>query len=102
PLLRLVKEFDVELRALGAETKSIQTEIASWQRQEPPERRLIERSWENAWMYDARDRLRKEGLLVGYPDDRPLQPNRWSNYGLAVATHATFVHMNRILADDRK
>jgi hypothetical protein len=43
---------------------------------------------ENHWAYEALARLKKDGLLVGYPDGLFRGPRPASRYELAVAVHA--------------
>lgn len=49
------------------------------------------------WVYPAMERLRKQGMLVGWPYTHgPRNPTR---YEWAVAAHATFMHLKNILSD---
>ncbi len=51
---------------------------------------------ENHWAYEALGRLKKDGLLVGYPDGLFRGNRPASRYELAVAIHATYVHLKSI------
>jgi hypothetical protein len=51
---------------------------------------------ENHWAYEALARMKKEGLLVGYPDGLFRGNRPASRYELAVAIHATYAHLKGI------
>jgi hypothetical protein len=51
---------------------------------------------DNHWAYEALARLKKDGLLVGYPDGLFRGSRPASRYELAVAIHATYVHLKSI------
>jgi hypothetical protein len=51
---------------------------------------------DNHWAYEALARLKKDGLLVGYPDGLFRGNRPASRYELAVAIHATYVHLKSI------
>lgn len=45
---------------------------------------------ENHWAYEALDSLKREGILVGYPDGLFRGPRNATRYELAIAIHATY------------
>lgn len=47
----------------------------------------------NHWAYEALDRMKKEGLLVGYPDGLFRGGRPTSRYELAVAAHAVYAKL---------
>lgn len=51
---------------------------------------------ENHWAYEALARMKRDGLLVGYPDGLFRGGRPASRYELAVAIHATYVHLKNI------
>jgi len=51
---------------------------------------------DNHWAYEALARMKKDGLLVGYPDGLFRGNRPASRYELAVAVHATYVHLKSI------
>jgi len=51
---------------------------------------------DNHWAYEALARMKKDGLLVGYPDGLFRGNRPASRYELAVAVHATYVHLKGI------
>jgi len=51
---------------------------------------------DNHWAYEALARLKKDGLLVGYPDGLFRGNRPASRYELAVAIHAAYVHLKSI------
>jgi predicted porin len=51
---------------------------------------------DNHWAYEALARLKKDGLLVGYPDGLFRGNRPASRYELAVAIHATYTHLKSI------
>lgn len=51
---------------------------------------------DNHWAYEALARMKKDGLLVGYPDGLFRGNRPASRYELAVAVHATYVHLKNI------
>jgi hypothetical protein len=51
---------------------------------------------DNHWAYEALARLKKDGLLVGYPDGLFRGNRPASRYELAVAIHATYTHLKNI------
>jgi len=51
---------------------------------------------DNHWAYEALSRMKKDGLLVGYPDGLFRGNRPASRYELAVAVHATYVHLKSI------
>ncbi len=48
---------------------------------------------ENHWAYEALARLKKDGLLVGYPDGKYRGARPATRYELAVAVHAAYVSL---------
>ena len=51
---------------------------------------------DNHWAYDALKRMKSEGLLVGYPDGLFRGNRPATRYELAVAVHATYVHLRNM------
>jgi polyhydroxyalkanoate synthesis regulator phasin len=51
---------------------------------------------ENHWAYEALARLKKDGLLVGYPDGLFRGPRPASRYELAVAVHACYTNLRNV------
>jgi hypothetical protein len=51
----------------------------------------------NHWAYEALARLKKEGLLVGYPDGLFRGPRPASRYELAVAIHAAYLNLHNLI-----
>jgi hypothetical protein len=51
---------------------------------------------ENHWAYEALARLKKDGLLVGYPDGLFRGPRPASRYELAVAIHACYTNLRNV------
>jgi hypothetical protein len=51
---------------------------------------------ENHWAYDALATMKKNGLLVGYPDGLFRGPRPATRYEMAVAIHATYMHLKNI------
>jgi hypothetical protein len=51
---------------------------------------------DNHWAFEALARLKKDGLLVGYPDGLFRGNRPASRYELAVAIHATYTHLKNI------
>src|SRR5688572_25538133 len=51
---------------------------------------------ENHWAYEALANMKREGLLVGYPDGLFRGGRPASRYELAVAIHATYQHLKGI------
>jgi len=51
---------------------------------------------DNHWAYEALARMKKDGLLVGYPDGLYRGNRPASRYELAVAVHATYTHLKNI------
>lgn len=51
---------------------------------------------DNHWAYEALARMKRDGLLVGYPDGLFRGGRPASRYELAVAIHATYVHLKNI------
>jgi hypothetical protein len=51
---------------------------------------------ENHWAYEALARLKKDGLLVGYPDGLFRGPRPASRYELAVAVHACYINLRNV------
>jgi hypothetical protein len=51
---------------------------------------------ENHWAYEALARLKKDGLLVGYPDGLFRGPRPASRYELAVAIHAVYINLRNV------
>jgi hypothetical protein len=51
---------------------------------------------ENHWAYEALARLKKDGLLVGYPDGLFRGPRPASRYELAVAIHAVYTNLRNV------
>jgi hypothetical protein len=51
---------------------------------------------DNHWAYEALARMKKDGLLVGYPDGLFRGNRPASRYELAVAVHATYTHLKNI------
>jgi hypothetical protein len=49
------------------------------------------------WAYDALARMKREGLLVGYPDGLFRGNRPASRYELAVAIHATYSHLKGLI-----
>jgi len=52
---------------------------------------------DNHWAYDALKRMKSEGLLVGYPDGLFRGNRPATRYELAVAVHATYVHLRNMI-----
>ena len=48
---------------------------------------------ENHWAYEALARMKKEGLLIGYPDGRYNGTRPATRYELAVAMHSVFLRI---------
>jgi len=51
---------------------------------------------ENHWAYEALARLKKDGLLVGYPDGLFRGTRPASRYELAVAIHAVYTNLRNV------
>lgn len=51
---------------------------------------------DNHWAYEALARMKREGLLVGYPDGLFRGGRPATRYELAVAVHATYTHLKNI------
>ena len=51
---------------------------------------------ENHWAYEALARLKKDGLLVGYPDGKYRGARPATRYELAVAIHAAYVNLKGV------
>ncbi|RYG26876.1 hypothetical protein EON82_01515, partial [bacterium] len=51
---------------------------------------------QNHWAYQALERMKKEGLLVGYPDGLYRGGRPASRYELAVAMHAVYTNLKNI------
>jgi len=51
---------------------------------------------ENHWAYEALARLKKDGLLVGYPDGLFRGSRPASRYELAVAIHAVYTNLRNV------
>jgi S-layer homology domain len=51
---------------------------------------------ENHWAYDALETMKKNGLLVGYPDGLFRGSRPATRYEMAVAIHATYQHLKNI------
>lgn len=51
---------------------------------------------DNHWAYEALARMKKDGLLVGYPDGLFRGNRPASRYELAVAVHAVYTHLKSI------
>jgi hypothetical protein len=51
---------------------------------------------DNHWAYEALARMKRDGLLVGYPDGLFRGGRPASRYEMAVAIHATYVHLKNI------
>lgn len=49
------------------------------------------------WAYEALERMKREGLLVGYPDGLFRGNRPASRYELAVAIHATYAHLKGLI-----
>jgi len=52
---------------------------------------------DNHWAYEALKRMKSEGLLVGYPDGLFRGARPATRYELAVAVHATYVHLRNMI-----
>src|SRR6476469_2796047 len=50
----------------------------------------------NHWAYEALARMKKDGLLVGYPDGLYRGGRPASRYELAVAMHAVYTNLKNI------
>ena len=50
----------------------------------------------NHWAYEALDRMKKDGLLVGYPDGLYRGGRPASRYELAVAMHAVYTNLKNV------
>lgn len=57
---------------------------------------------ENHWAYDALETMKKNGLLVGYPDGLFRGSRPATRYEMAVAIHATYQHLKNITDDLQK
>lgn len=51
---------------------------------------------ENHWAFEALARMKQNGLLVGYPDGLFRGPRPATRYEMAVAIHATYMHLKNI------
>lgn len=51
---------------------------------------------ENHWAYEALARMKKEGLLMGYPDGLYRGPRAATRYELAVAMHAVWTNLKTV------
>ena len=51
---------------------------------------------ENHWAYEALARMKREGLLVGYPDGLFRGGRSATRYEMAVAIHATYSYLKNI------
>jgi hypothetical protein len=51
---------------------------------------------DNHWAYQALQQMKKDGLLVGYPDGLFRGPRPASRYELAVAVHATYERLKQL------
>lgn len=49
------------------------------------------------WAYEALERMKREGLLVGYPDGLFRGNRPASRYEMAVAIHATYAHLKGLI-----
>jgi len=52
---------------------------------------------DNHWAFEALARMKREGLLVGYPDGLFRGGRPASRYELAVAVHATYVNLKNLI-----
>jgi hypothetical protein len=52
---------------------------------------------DNHWAFEALQRMKREGLLVGYPDGLFRGSRPASRYELAVAVHATYVNLKNLI-----
>src|SRR5437588_10693352 len=52
---------------------------------------------DNHWAYEALARMKKDGLMVGYPDGLFRGNRPATRYELAVAVHATYVHLRNMI-----
>ncbi|MEQ1933799.1 MAG: S-layer homology domain-containing protein [Fimbriimonadaceae bacterium] len=55
-----------------------------------------------AWVEPLKQKMKVEGLLVGYPDGLMGHPRAATRYEYAVATHATVMHLKNIIQDCEK
>lgn len=51
---------------------------------------------DNHWAFEALARLKKDGILVGYPDGKYRGARPASRYELAVAIHAAYVNLKNV------
>jgi hypothetical protein len=51
----------------------------------------------NHWAYEALARMKRDGLLVGYPDGLYRGPRPASRYELAVAMHAVYTNLRNLI-----
>lgn len=51
---------------------------------------------ENHWAYEALARMKKEGLLMGYPDGKYIGSRPATRYELAVAMHAVWINLKTV------
>ena len=51
---------------------------------------------ENHWAYEALSNMKRNGLLVGYPDGLFRGGRPATRYEMAVAIHATYQHLKNI------
>jgi predicted porin len=54
---------------------------------------------DNHWAFEALARMKREGLLMGYPDGLWRGNRPATRYEMAVAIHATYVHLKGITED---
>ena len=52
---------------------------------------------DNHWAYEALERMKSDGLLVGYPDDLFRGGRPATRYEMAVAIHATYMHLKNLI-----
>lgn len=52
---------------------------------------------DNHWAYEALENLKREGILVGYPDGLYRGGRPASRYELAIAIHAAYTNLRRIV-----
>jgi hypothetical protein len=55
-----------------------------------------------SWVEPLYQRMKAEGLLVGYTDGLMGHPREATRYEYAVATHATVMHLRNIIQDSEK
>lgn len=54
---------------------------------------------ENHWAFEALARMKKDGLLMGYPDGLFRGGRPATRYEMAVAIHATYVYLRNLIDD---